>query len=207
MSLNLIFPSIAGIVAFLVAYQKVGSSPVLLVSPHKCLHPRPPHCDVASAEMAEKLKEYLQSIGVSVELLVSDKYRHKCDPNRASCHDDELRQKIRRFMQEFPNARIIEVHSFPYSTFEDQWRDVPVSQRESTFAVVLNIRGSAFESAITKAVGAYPLQGDRVVNDIGFEATRREWDHVLLELRYDTLNNPSEWEKIKKGLGDYVSSP
>jgi hypothetical protein len=160
---------------------------MLVVVPHRCRHPRPPHCDVNSAEMARQLAP-------PERVLVSTRYRHECDPNRASCHDDELRRQLRAWMAARPDTRILEVHSFPRETLGAQW---PLPR--DTLAVVLTMHGSEWEQAVLRAAGARALAGDPVVNDIGHEAAQRGWTHALLELRYDLIERP-EWARTRAGL-------
>jgi hypothetical protein len=107
----------------------------------------------------------------------------------------ELVSRKRKFLAKHrATARIVEVHSFPASTLQNEWNTLPAS----TLVVVLTMHQSdadTLEQRVIEAVpGAATLAGDRVVNDIGYEAERNGWGnrHVLLEMRRDLTATQSD---------------
>lgn len=158
--------------------------PIVIVAPHACLHRKPPHCDTNSVEFARMLYDALKGKNRTaiVELYESETYRHLCDPNRATCRNAPLRKALRRFMLQYPNAYILEVHSFPKETLEKDWKTLPLD----TQSVVLSVHDlDWFERRVIEATGSAVLPGSKTVNDISKEAIKNGWTHVLFEIRYD----------------------
>lgn len=177
----------SGILNFKIPPQSNGQQNhkhIVIVAPHTCLHPKPPHCDTNSAEFSRALYHALKEKDPTrvVHLYESETYRHLCDPNRATCHNSPLRIALRNFMSRYPDAYILEVHSFPKETLETQWRGLPLD----TQSVVLSVHDmDPFEQRVVRATQSAVLEGSKTVNDISLEAIQRGWTHVLFEIRYD----------------------
>lgn len=165
-------------------HRKECKTPIIIVAPHTCLKPKPPHCDTNSAEFALLLYDAIKQRDPTriIELHKSNSYRHLCDPNRVTCRYAPSRIALRNFMRLYPNAYILEIHSFPKETLEKDWRILP----SDTKSVVLSVHNmNAFEKLVVNATQSAVLQGSKIVNDISFEAIKNGWTHVLFEIRYD----------------------
>ncbi len=173
---------------------------LVFVAPHRCVQPDPT-CDIRSGMMTRWFRDRVASAlpnSVKIFVLLSQVTRSVCDPNRATCSHASVRRQLRQVMDMSPKACIIEIHSFPRHIATTIWklRSVPNS-------VVLNIRGSAFETEVSQSLGSTTLVGNPTVNDIGKEATLKGWNHVLLELCDDLVREDVEalanklvkWEK------------
>lgn len=165
-------------------HQQECKRPIVIVAPHTCLHPKPPHCDTNSAEFARLLYDALKEKEPFrlIKLYESNKYRFLCDPNRVTCQNDTLRVSLRKFMHSYPNAYILEIHSFPKETLEGDWRTLS----PDTQSVILSVHNmNAFERLVVKGTQSAVLEGSKTVNDISLEAIKNGWTHVLFEIRYD----------------------
>jgi len=166
--------------------------PVLILVPHRCLRSPPPQCDVSAERYAERLQRLLVEAGcTTLELHMSNEYRWQCDPNRATCKNAPMRQAGHVFLKEHrQDARIVEIHSFPNAA---SWDDRVPSDSQ---AVVLTMHPGAdtLEERVLRETGAAALQGDRVINDIGYEAQRNGWGkrHVLLEMRWNLTQQEAD---------------
>ena len=155
---------------------------VIVVNPHRCISQQSddPGCDLRSYEYGKAITDKLKKSKVDAVYLTSEDYRSASDANRSEGSNLPIRKKLRSYLSQSPNAKVLEVHSYDPNTVTKSW-NTPYSKP----AVVFNLRNSKYENALRKNINAGKVSGDTVVNDISREAQEKNWNHSLLEIRDD----------------------
>ena len=161
-----------------------------IVAPHTCIVPQmyDPPCDLNTDYIAERLHQVITNSSI----FKNDKPRKSVDGNRSEAYDEPFRRKLRKVAT--PGSCIIEVHSFHSSSDFGVLDNVDI--------VILSMyKDDGLEEQFLRGLSnAVIIEGHKTVNDIGLEANKRGWRHVILEFR-DTLSRETierHIQEIKK---------
>lgn len=171
---------------------------IVITTPHSfCVHGiNERHCDLNAENAAVSLLRILRTSKYSTVYLPADQPRFQVDLNRPESRDTRFRQSLGKILNNNP-ALLLDIHSFPYDTFERDY-DVVIIDNPPTTEYSVSLKDRLLNHNIN--VGYITGNSD---NDIVIEARSKNVFAMLIE--YSEILNISDLNIINGVIADWIT--